>query len=468
MGQAGFRLQNYNEMSNPLSVVVAGASGRAPALLAVLRDGGFTLRLALTTSLSELVQAMAETRWDLILVAQDETTSLDLERVLAIAEPLRTPVIVVAASVDPAAGRAALRAGAADVIWPTQIDRLPLAAERVLLQTARAENTADNGDLNDQPDVFSPNRMVQVLLDPTTGRMVDANAAAAEFYGFRLDELRGIPLWRLNSDENASTWADLLRAFAEPGGTVSARHRLADGRVRDVEIHASPVQRGSRLLVYGIINDVTEQRQRERELETVSAFAAALRIAASRDTLVTVMVEQVCKLTGATGAALVLREAAHGGLALTRALTWPTAQEDLLVNAPPATPPANPETVSLTRQVVGNREPAWRNLQPAGDPAGAQQSFGICVPLVAQDQSLGALCICAELPPAAAQVRLLIAMGDMAANALNRSTLYEQTEQRVQRLAALHAIDIAITASFDLRVTLGIFLDHLVGQMSSR
>ena len=53
----------------------------------------------------------------------------------------------------------------------------------------------------------------------------------------------------------------------------------------------------------------------------------------------------------------------------------------------------------------------------------------------------------------------------MAANALNRSTLYEQTEQRVQRLAALHAIDIAITASFDLRVTLGIFLDHLVSHM---
>ena len=37
----------------------------------------------------------------------------------------------------------------------------------------------------------------------------------------------------------------------------------------------------------------------------------------------------------------------------------------------------------------------------------------------------------------------------MAANALNRSSLYEQTEQRMQRLAALHAIDIPITASFD-------------------
>jgi HD-GYP domain-containing protein (c-di-GMP phosphodiesterase class II) len=53
----------------------------------------------------------------------------------------------------------------------------------------------------------------------------------------------------------------------------------------------------------------------------------------------------------------------------------------------------------------------------------------------------------------------------MTANALQRATLHEQTEQRLQRLAALHAIDLAITSSFDLRVTLGILLDHLMDQL---
>ena len=183
-------------MSIPLSVVVAADSSRAPALLTILRAGGFELRVAQAADLSELVQALAETRWDIILLAQDNLPGLALDRVLAMAEPLHTPVVLVANDADPAAAREALRAGAADVIWPAQMDRLPLAVERVLQQAARAERAANNGAADGPTDVFSPNHVVQVLLDPTTGRVVDANLAAAEFYGYRLDELRGLPLWR--------------------------------------------------------------------------------------------------------------------------------------------------------------------------------------------------------------------------------------------------------------------------------
>ena len=45
-------------------------------------------------------------------------------------------------------------------------------------------------------------------------------------------------------------------------------------------------------------------------------------------------------------------------------------------------------------------------------------------------------------------------MADIAANALRRASLHEQTEHRLQHLSALRAIDMAITASLDLRVTL--------------
>ncbi|MBN1537254.1 MAG: PAS domain S-box protein [Anaerolineales bacterium] len=41
----------------------------------------------------------------------------------------------------------------------------------------------------------------------------------------------------------------------------------------------------------------------------------------------------------------------------------------------------------------------------------------------------------------------------------------EQIERQLQRLATLRSIDIAITSSFDLRVTLGILLDHVTTQL---
>lgn len=53
----------------------------------------------------------------------------------------------------------------------------------------------------------------------------------------------------------------------------------------------------------------------------------------------------------------------------------------------------------------------------------------------------------------------------MAANAIHRAALHEQTEQRLQRLAALHAIDEAISSSLDLSVTLGVLLDQVIWQL---
>jgi len=54
----------------------------------------------------------------------------------------------------------------------------------------------------------------------------------------------------------------------------------------------------------------------------------------------------------------------------------------------------------------------------------------------------------------------------MAASALHRAALHEQTQQRLQRLTALRMIDIAITASLDLEVTLNVVLDHATRQLN--
>ncbi len=44
--------------------------------------------------------------------------------------------------------------------------------------------------------------------------------------------------------------------------------------------------------------------------------------------------------------------------------------------------------------------------------------------------------------------------------------LHLETARRLRRLSSLRAIDLAITASFDLRLTLGLILDHVVGELA--
>jgi putative nucleotidyltransferase with HDIG domain len=58
-------------------------------------------------------------------------------------------------------------------------------------------------------------------------------------------------------------------------------------------------------------------------------------------------------------------------------------------------------------------------------------------------------------------LRILSAVADIAANALRRAVLHEQTQRRLQHITALRAIDMAITSSLDLRVTLNFFLDQV-------
>ncbi|MBN2385480.1 MAG: GAF domain-containing protein [Anaerolineales bacterium] len=92
---------------------------------------------------------------------------------------------------------------------------------------------------------------------------------------------------------------------------------------------------------------------------------------------------------------------------------------------------------------------------------------GVCVPIRATQAILGVLFVSVHLPRQISEeeVTLLNTLADIAGNAIRRAMLYEQTERQLQRMAALRAIDMAISSILDVRVTLGILLDHIIAQL---
>jgi HD-GYP domain-containing protein (c-di-GMP phosphodiesterase class II) len=88
------------------------------------------------------------------------------------------------------------------------------------------------------------------------------------------------------------------------------------------------------------------------------------------------------------------------------------------------------------------------------------------VPLLVENQPVGLLWLGSENPLSLEETSILTAVADMAANALHRAALHEETQRRVQRLAALRSVDMAITASLDLRVALNVLLDQLTVQLN--
>ena len=114
--------------------------------------------------------------------------------------------------------------------------------------------------------MFAGNRAVQLLLDAEDGRIVDANAAAADFYGWTIDELRGKPIWEINPSGEKIVREHMHAAASQRQTYFVVQHRRKDGEIRDVEAHSGPVESGGRTLLYSIIHDITERRRAERAL----------------------------------------------------------------------------------------------------------------------------------------------------------------------------------------------------------
>jgi diguanylate cyclase (GGDEF)-like protein/PAS domain S-box-containing protein len=115
--------------------------------------------------------------------------------------------------------------------------------------------------------MFEQNRAIQLLLEPSSGHIVEANQAACEFYGFSVDEMRTKTLDDINLLSRDEVATEMARAVAQQRSYFVFRHRVASGLIRDVEVHSGPVNIRGRELLYSIIHDITERKRAEEALE---------------------------------------------------------------------------------------------------------------------------------------------------------------------------------------------------------
>lgn len=106
--------------------------------------------------------------------------------------------------------------------------------------------------------MFTNHGAVMLLVDPADGSVVDANTAAAEFYGYPAAELRRLRVSDLNVLDSDEVRRSYEKAAAEQCNSFVFPHRLADGTIRIVQVHSSPIDDGDRTLLFSIVSDITD------------------------------------------------------------------------------------------------------------------------------------------------------------------------------------------------------------------
>jgi HD-GYP domain-containing protein (c-di-GMP phosphodiesterase class II) len=88
-----------------------------------------------------------------------------------------------------------------------------------------------------------------------------------------------------------------------------------------------------------------------------------------------------------------------------------------------------------------------------------------CAPLIAEKQVIGAVWIARTRAITPDELRILTAVADIAANAIHRASLHEQTERQLERLAVLHTIDTTIASSLDVNLTFAVLIEEITARL---
>ncbi|TYT73825.1 PAS domain-containing hybrid sensor histidine kinase/response regulator [Desulfobotulus mexicanus] len=113
---------------------------------------------------------------------------------------------------------------------------------------------------------FEESSAIKLHIDPKTGSIINANRAAADFYGWSRSTLQTMRIQDITLLDQPFARDGLNQAKNQPKARLFFRHRLNDGSIRDMEIFSSPITVNGKEIIHTILHDITDQKEAEEKL----------------------------------------------------------------------------------------------------------------------------------------------------------------------------------------------------------
>lgn len=114
--------------------------------------------------------------------------------------------------------------------------------------------------------IFENNSAVKLLINPANGRIIDANIAAANYYGWSCEELKEMKIQQINTMPAKFTLTEMQKIKNTDHGHFEFQHRHKDGSLTDVEVFTSSVKIDGGNYLHSIIHDISDRKKAEREI----------------------------------------------------------------------------------------------------------------------------------------------------------------------------------------------------------
>ncbi len=120
-------------------------------------------------------------------------------------------------------------------------------------------------------DIFVKHTAVKLIVDPDEGRILDANEAAARFYGWPVERLREMRIADINTLPPELIREEMDKAVSQKRIYFEFNHRTADGTVKDVAVYSSSIDIRGKLCLHSIIHDISGQKRIEEEKKVLAS-----------------------------------------------------------------------------------------------------------------------------------------------------------------------------------------------------
>jgi len=119
-------------------------------------------------------------------------------------------------------------------------------------------------------NVFENHVAVKFIIDPETGKIIEANKAASKFYGWSIDELKQMTIADLSTISFEKALGNIQKISKDERINFEFRHICKDRTIKDVEVLTSRILIGEKEFLHTIIHDISEKKKAEQRLNLLS------------------------------------------------------------------------------------------------------------------------------------------------------------------------------------------------------